>query len=243
MSPGRVDLWLVAPSFQPCHIAVEAVLDEAGRRRAMEYGDPRRAAWERRKQAALRHILSAYLGRAPADICFVNGPQGKPMLVDGANLEFNISHSRDHTVIAVTRNGSLGVDLEHIRARARDQLALSILGPRAAARYFSLSTHERSHAFSYAWSEREALGKLLGCGIGDGWHRVRAAFMSSTLMTPNATLATRRVDGCFFHYLEILPAFALVLCSALAISSIRIHDLCDLSHFLVIDERATPVVA
>ena len=240
IAPGRVDLWLIAPSFQPCPAAVEAVLDDAGRSRASAHGDPGKAAWDRRKQAALRHILGAYLRRAPADICFVHGPQGKPALVGCANLEFNISHSRGYTVIAVTRNGPLGVDLEHIRARARDQLALSILGPLAAARYLSLAPRQRSLAFSYAWSEREAFAKLLGCGIGDGWHRVRAAFMSSELMTPHTRLATRQVGGCVFHYLDIVPAFALVLGSAQAISSIRILRLCDLRHFLVLDEWAIP---
>lgn len=202
----------------------------------MRYCDPDKAAWYARKQSALRRVLGAYLRCRPADVRFTHGLHGKPALADDARLEFNVSHSRGHTVIAVTGDGPVGIDIEYIRKRPRDELALSILGPAAASKYIALDEPQRSRAFSYAWSEREALGKLLGQGVGDGWDRIRAAFIASDFFMSQCTVARRNVDGYAFYYLDILPSFSLVICSALAYSSIRVHYLHDLSNVSVLHE-------
>ena len=233
---GTVDLWLIPPSLLAGEQAVHASLDASERSRVMGYGDPDKAAWYARKQTALRRILGAYLGCRPAEVRFSHGLRGKPAIAGDARLAFNASHSHGHTVIAVTGDGPVGIDIEYIRTRPRDGLALSLLGLAAASKYIALAAPERSRAFSYAWSEREALGKLLGLGIGDGWAPIRTAFIASDLFMPQNTVAHRNVGGYAFHYLDILPSFSLVICSARAYSSIRVNCLHDLSTVSVLHE-------
>ncbi len=52
---------------------------------------------------ALRRILSGYLGCPPDEVRYSYGPQGKPSLIDEGGLEFNMSHSGDLALYAVTR--------------------------------------------------------------------------------------------------------------------------------------------
>jgi 4'-phosphopantetheinyl transferase len=69
-------------------------------------------------RGALRLILARYLAISPARVAFHYGLHGKPSLVSpspGGALEFNLSHTDDIALYAVTRGIPLGVDVEGIR--------------------------------------------------------------------------------------------------------------------------------
>ncbi len=72
--------------------------------------------------ASLRDVLSRYLQCEPHDLKFSANEYGKPFLdrsndfSRSKNIEFNLSHSGDFALIAVTRGRKVGVDVEHIRA-------------------------------------------------------------------------------------------------------------------------------
>src|SRR5207245_1715236 len=64
----------------------------------------------------LRTILGRYLNTDPRDLTFVEGPYGKPELTGiPSSLRFNLSHSDDLMLLAVTHARAVGVDLEMIR--------------------------------------------------------------------------------------------------------------------------------
>lgn len=121
-------------------------------------------------RGTLRHILGALAGQAPAALQITYGPQGKPFLPEQRNgdqpLAFNVSHSGEMSVIAVSRDGAVGVDVEHIRP-IPDALAI-------AQRFFSPSEvydlenaprHDLDLAFLRCWTRKEAYIKALGAGL------------------------------------------------------------------------------
>ena len=72
-------------------------------------------------RSTLRTILGQYLNTAPARLIFSYGTHGKPEVVSEHNdraLQFNVSHSGDFCLIAITRVGAVGVDIERIRWEA-----------------------------------------------------------------------------------------------------------------------------
>jgi len=116
---------------------------------------------------ALRCILSRYLLCDPSEIVFSEGSCGKPG-VTGSNLHFNLSHSCECAVIAVSGSlcGEVGVDVE-FRKRSVDALSL-------AKRFFSggeycelLSFNDSCliDAFYAMWTLKEAFIKCLGIGL------------------------------------------------------------------------------
>lgn len=62
----------------------------------------------------LRSILAEYLTVKPQDLKFSYGAHGKPFLNE--RLQFNLAHSEDFALIAVTLDRPIGVDVEAIRS-------------------------------------------------------------------------------------------------------------------------------
>ena len=118
-------------------------------------------------RAAVRAILAAYLGRAPADIKLTAGRWGKPELAGSPPLSFNLSHSGGLALVAVAAGGTeIGVDVEYLRPR-RDLLRLAARWlPAADAEAVAAASEEaREGAFYGAWTRYEARVKCTGAGI------------------------------------------------------------------------------
>jgi 4'-phosphopantetheinyl transferase len=114
---------------------------------------------------ALRDVLAAYLETSPEAIRIVDGAHGKPELA-GRELHFNLSHSGDVGLVAVSRERPVGVDVERIDGR-RDVLALAerALGAEGAAAVRAAPQADRTLVFHRAWARREAVVKCAGTGL------------------------------------------------------------------------------
>lgn len=130
-------------------------------------------------RAKLRSLLGAYLGRDPARLRFTAGPHGKPRLADdeGAQLEFNLSHSRDVLLIGVATGRALGVDVEHIREVGDlEGLARVALTPAERDEVFAQAAgRARLLRFFQFWTRKEAYLKATGEGIVAGMASTRRA--------------------------------------------------------------------
>ena len=117
----------------------------------------------------LRSLLGQYLQQTPAGLEFSYGPYGKPSL-SGANaasgLSFNLAHSAELGVYAISRGRNLGVDVEGIKPESS--------GEDIARRYFSagevsdlqtLPPEARVEAFFNCWTRKEAYLKATGMGL------------------------------------------------------------------------------
>jgi hypothetical protein len=65
----------------------------------------------------LRALLATYLGQPPAALRFSYGVWGKPSLYPSSKLRFNLSHSHDLALYAVSIGRDVGIDVERFDAR------------------------------------------------------------------------------------------------------------------------------
>lgn len=122
-------------------------------------------------RGAMREVLGGYLGVGTAEVRFAYGERGKPRLAEGG-VEFNLSHSEEMALLAVTSAVPVGVDVEALR-RMEDALKIS-------ERFFSAAERgvlaacpegERDAAFFRCWTRKEAYVKAVGDGIVLGLDR------------------------------------------------------------------------
>jgi len=118
----------------------------------------------------LRMILARYTDTEPAALKFVAGAHGKPEL-DGLNtaLRFNLSHSDDLMLLAVTHAREVGVDLEFMRDNLPfETLADYYFEPEDAWHLRLLPPEQRAWKFYELWTNTEARLKADGVGISRG---------------------------------------------------------------------------
>jgi 4'-phosphopantetheinyl transferase len=168
LAPNEVHVWRAA--LDPPPVACAALvqwLDAAERVRAERFSmeDGRRRFIV--AHGVLRLLLGAYCGCDPHALRFAEGRWGKPHLREPAtDLCFNLSHSGELALCAVTRNAEIGVDVEHRRATlASDAIAARHFAPEELSVLRKLPRHLRTAAFFRCWTRKEAFIKARGEGL------------------------------------------------------------------------------
>jgi 4'-phosphopantetheinyl transferase len=114
----------------------------------------------------LRHLLGCYLGADPASIEFQYGRQGKPILSGPMSLSFNLSHTTDMMVCGVTKNCSVGIDVEVVRPLDDlREIAERFFCKEENAELLSYSEAEQTSSFYRCWTRKEAFLKATGEGL------------------------------------------------------------------------------
>ncbi len=145
-------------------------LEERGRaQRLVRPRDGRRFV---RCRGALRVILGSLLGSPPEAVEFRAGPGGKPVLPLslGSNgrppLHFNVSHSGELALIAVSRRCEVGVDVEQARPISQaERIVQSYFTETELAQFESIGESARIAAFIRGWTRKEAILKAKGVGL------------------------------------------------------------------------------
>jgi 4'-phosphopantetheinyl transferase len=123
---------------------------------------------------AMRRILARALDVAPAAIAYARAEAGKPFLATpaGSGVEFNFSDSGDLALVAVSRCGPIGVDVERCRPE-RDLMTLaeSFFAAEERASLAELPASQQAAAFYRIWSRKEAFIKAIGQGLRFGLER------------------------------------------------------------------------
>ena len=120
-------------------------------------------------RSLLRTILGRYLDLPPHDLRFTQGPSGRPELTGVcSSLRFNISHSDDLMLLAVTHARAVGIDLELMRDDIPYQtLADYYFEPEDAWGLRLLPPPQRAWKFYDLWTSFEARLKADGAGLGE----------------------------------------------------------------------------
>lgn len=120
-------------------------------------------------RSQLRKTLGSYLQVAPSSIDFAYSEFGKPavrMAQNPAAIAFNVSHSEDLCVLAVSRIQPLGIDIERIRGDfGGEEVAQANFAPAEFRELLSLPADIRPQAFFNCWTRKEAYVKALGAGL------------------------------------------------------------------------------
>jgi 4'-phosphopantetheinyl transferase len=126
-------------------------------------------------RAILRRVLGRHLDRDPAALVFEYGAAGKPRL-SGGDIDFNMAHSGDTALIAVSRAGAVGVDVERVRPiRKLERVAAAWLSAGELELWRRLSPELRLDGLYRFWTRKEAYIKALGAGLPPSPRRVPAA--------------------------------------------------------------------
>ena len=181
----------------------------------------------------LRRILGESLDVDPSTLVFEFNGHGKPFL-ENTNLEFNVSHSRDRLLIAVTFGRAVGVDIEFRRNNVNmDAIAERWFAPEECA--LSQGAPARSNIegenstgpFFDIWAKKEAYVKALGQGIFKKFDTF-AVPLGNEPGVP--MIGIHDANGVknkawFFQTLEIDPAYATALVSESPAVPVRLRTL------------------
>jgi len=167
LKSNQVDIWRVALDLYPVSAqwADFTLSTDESERAARFHFDKDRQRFTL-AHASLRDILSRYLDCETSQIRFSANKYGKPMLLTDPKMDFNISHSGEYILIAVTRGHKVGVDVEHFRMDLDHEKIAHRFFSQAEYEAFSKIPHEQKViAFFICWTRKEAYIKAHGLGM------------------------------------------------------------------------------
>lgn len=222
--PGEVQIWAINVADPPRSMAaLHGLLTAEEQRRADRYhrpADRRRAVVGR---GVLRVLLGDSLGRPPAALKFELAEHGKPVLqgVHGGGVEFNVSHSGDWVLIALSGAPPVGIDVEQIRPiRDLDALAARYFAPDEARTIRSLPAAERTEAFFLCWTRKEAVIKAVGMGLQMDLDRFSVSLARDTLPAVISIDGSRAAAGAW-TLLDAAPSAGYAAAVAVARRGVR----------------------
>lgn len=160
---GTVHLWRTQLDQQHANAAL---LSNDEKARAARFKFPLHQQRFINARSTLRCILTRYLNQAPEKLSFAYTAHGKPYLANHPSLFFNLSHSNQWALYAITLEEKIGVDIEY--------LLKEIDGEVLATRFFSsyeskllheISADKKQTAFFRLWTCKEAFIKAVGEGL------------------------------------------------------------------------------
>lgn len=171
--PGDLPaLWTVDAVRHAASAAVEApaVLDEEEHRRVAGFRRGRDRSTYLVAHVALRKLLGAQLKLAPHRVTLhreacplCDEAHGRPA-VDGGELHFSLSHSRNLVLLAFCTE-PVGADVEEMPSARTAAQITGALHPREAAELDRLPRTERPSACARVWVRKEAYLKGIGTGL------------------------------------------------------------------------------
>ena len=162
----QVDVWRVPLDLRSAAVkSLGSTLSVEESQRAARFHFPEDRTRYIIAHSSLRNILSRYLNCDPDQLNFSTNEYGKPAL-DSHNLEFNLSHSGDFALIAVSGEQKVGVDVERIRPDMEiESMARRFFSPDEVSDLMTLPPEEREVGFFNCWTRKEAYIKAQGLGL------------------------------------------------------------------------------
>ncbi len=231
-----IDVWSI--HLPDCRDEVEScrgLLADDELERAAKFFKPKDAENFSLCRGLLRRILGEVLDADPSALSFERNGHGKPFLAD-EELEFNVSHSRDRLLIALTSGRAIGVDIEFRRSGINmDAIANRWFAPEEREFFQSLPAlsnegvegENKEQGFFDIWAKKEAYVKALGMGIFKELHSFAVPLGNEPgfPMVGIYDASGVKNEEWFFQPLEIDPAYAAALVSEAPVVPIRLRPL------------------
>jgi 4'-phosphopantetheinyl transferase len=170
MAADDVQLWtvpLAANGARLTELVTRLTGEERGRADRFLRAEVRRRFIVAR--ASLRSILGRYLDMPGPAVPIEEGAHGKPQLAaaEANDLRFNLAHSGELALVAVTRGCEVGVDVEQLRPIAHwQEIAARYFHPAEVSAIEAAEAANRNAAFLNCWTQKEAILKAHGVGLG-----------------------------------------------------------------------------
>ena len=116
-------------------------------------------------RAMARTFAGRIAGLAPHRCTIITGDNGQPRLDHEGAPFFSISHAGDWVVVAVRKNGAVGVDLEPADRDVDFETIARFLGARDQTLIHAVAPDRRALRALALWTRKEACGKALGQGL------------------------------------------------------------------------------
>jgi 4'-phosphopantetheinyl transferase len=167
--PQCVDVFALSLTAPPVNLSrALSLLDDGERKRHDRFKSPQRQGEFAITRAVLRMVIASVLRCDPASITFAHTEHGKPYLPNHP-VHFNVTHSADLALIAVSPDLALGVDIECHRPRENFQkMAKRFFAPVEYDALMQLPTEKQFRAFHSIWTRKEAFVKAIAKGIALG---------------------------------------------------------------------------
>ncbi|MBS1808490.1 MAG: 4'-phosphopantetheinyl transferase superfamily protein [Acidobacteria bacterium] len=171
LAPNEIHLWcadLAAHTF-PLE-SLQALLSEDELSRARKFHFLKDQTQFTVARGLLRRLLGRYLQADPASLRFGYGAQGKPWVMNehgsAHSLRFNLAHSAELILYAVSWEQELGIDVEQICTETSDEaIAEHFFSPAEVAALRSLPLAQQPQAFFNCWTRKEAYLKARSEGL------------------------------------------------------------------------------
>ena len=211
----RVSLELSEPALQRLRQTFSP--EEVDRAARYHFSRDRRRFIVRR--TALRDIIGYCLDIAPYQLQFVRGKHGKPSIANEFNqkdVQFNLAHSGNVALVAITLEDEVGIDVERQREDvAHVDLAERYFTPDEAAALRELPAAEQNAAFFWLWTCKEAYLKGTGMGLTQELDSFAVSLSSDEPQVwLNTGDETRAAGNWTLRRLELGPNY----CAALAVN-------------------------
>jgi len=173
LSHDHIDVWRTRLNLPKNEIAkYHALLSTDEVKRANRYKVKHKRCEYIVTRGLLRTILGQTLGRDSKSFVFEYAKHDKPFLpieTSGTPVSFNVSHSHNQALIAVTLDRTIGIDIEYIRHDVEfKKLAKRFFSDQEYQQLDAYDETKLSAAFFACWTRKEAFVKALGDGIAFG---------------------------------------------------------------------------
>ncbi len=165
---GRVEIWFVPAGAHALLAQHARVLGRDDWSAIARVRDESARNHLRATRITLRRALSHAVGNTvkPEAWRFETTAYGKPQVAAGLpHVHFCISHIETMSVIAVSRDVPVGVDIETIGQACSAKLIEGFCSARERRALAKLSGTEQARAFARLWTLKEAYAKLTGTGL------------------------------------------------------------------------------
>jgi 4'-phosphopantetheinyl transferase len=168
---GFIDVWRVDLSKSKLD-ELRSILSEDEIQRADKFVFDKDRNTFSRSRCCLRLILADCLQCEPEEIEFSFNEHGRPEISSPTlnSFNFNLTHSGDMALIAVSRGRRVGIDLNYLgQARDWQPIAKRSFSMAEQRALFLLPETDREKVFYQIWGQKEAYTKALGTGFSYGF--------------------------------------------------------------------------
>ncbi|TEU25700.1 4'-phosphopantetheinyl transferase superfamily protein [Acinetobacter seifertii] len=148
-----------------------------------------------------KSVLADKLGISPHQVNIQLQPNGKPFVQDGKTIYFNLSHSADVIVLAVTEEGEIGVDVERVNREFEWRRVDSVL---ALSEIDWIQENESTDPFSVyqrffqIWTLKEAYIKCTGEGMSRHLKKLNFHVLPEHIQFLDSTNDAQKTEEYYF---------------------------------------------